>query len=85
MAASRTDELPGAVRPLESEGARPESFVARMRKVAAVVRRIIGVPDYDVYLKYHTRCRPGEAPLSREDFHAQRMYEKYNRPGQRCC
>jgi uncharacterized short protein YbdD (DUF466 family) len=85
MAVPRTDELIGTARPLESEGARPVSFLARVEKVASVVRRIIGVPDYDVYLKQHVRCSPGVAPLSREEFDNQRLYDKYNRPGQRCC
>jgi uncharacterized short protein YbdD (DUF466 family) len=85
MAVPRTDEILGTAGPLVSEGARPVSFLARLEKVASVVRRIIGVPDYDVYLKQHARCYPGVAPLSREDFHTQRLYDKYNRPGQRCC
>ncbi|HYC51678.1 MAG TPA: YbdD/YjiX family protein [Gemmatimonadaceae bacterium] len=58
---------------------------AYLRRVAAVVRRIVGVPDYEYYLS-HVRLRhPGTVPMSRQEFERVRLEDKYNRPGQRCC
>jgi uncharacterized short protein YbdD (DUF466 family) len=58
---------------------------AAMKRVAAVVRRIVGVPDYAVYVAHVTECHAGVVPMSREEFEKARMEDKYNRPGQRCC
>ena len=53
--------------------------------VAAVVRRVIGVPDYDRYVA-HVRSRHPEHPLpTREEFMRECLTERYNRPGSRCC
>ena len=57
----------------------------RVERVAAVVRRIIGVPDYDRYLAHVTEHHPSCVPLSREEFTQQRMNDRYSRPGSRCC
>jgi len=57
----------------------------RVERVAAVVRRIIGVPDYDRYVTHVTTNHPGCTPMSREEFTQQRMNERYSRPGSRCC
>jgi uncharacterized short protein YbdD (DUF466 family) len=57
----------------------------RIRKIAAVVRRIIGVPDYDLYLAHAGRCHPGEPTMTREEFINERLKDKYSRPGNRCC
>jgi uncharacterized short protein YbdD (DUF466 family) len=57
----------------------------RVDRVAAVIRRIIGVPDYDRYVAHIAEHHPGCMPMTREDFTNQRMYEKYSKPGARCC
>lgn len=57
----------------------------RVERAACVVRRIIGVPDYDRYVA-HVRARhPGTEPLAYEEFVRQRLADRYNRPGTRCC
>ena len=61
------------------------SFLARARRVASLVRRIIGAPDYDTYLAHIRQCHPGATPLSRDDFARQRLEDRYSRPGSRCC
>jgi len=58
---------------------------ATLQRVAATVRRIIGVPDYEVYVTHVRECHAGVVPMSREEFDKARMEDKYNRPGQRCC
>ena len=56
-----------------------------LTQVAHVVRRIIGVPDYERYVLHVRECHAGQAPMSREEFEKLRLEDKYNRPGQRCC
>lgn len=56
-----------------------------LRRAAAVLRRIIGVPDYGVYLAHVRECHPGLTPMSREEFEQSRLDDKYSRPGHRCC
>ena len=60
----------------------PKALLAR---TAALVRRIIGAPDYDAYLVHATTCRPGSRPMSRDEFLKDRLDARYSRPGQRCC
>lgn len=56
-----------------------------LRRVAAVIRRVVGVPDYDGYLAHVRECHPGAEPMSRRQFEESRLHDKYSRPGQRCC
>ncbi len=57
----------------------------RIERVAKVVRRIIGVPDYDRYLAHLREHHPDVKPMSREEFEVQRLADRYSRPGARCC
>lgn len=57
----------------------------RVERVASVVRRIIGVPDYDRYVAHLQANFPGTTPMCRTEFEEQRVMEKYSRPGGRCC
>jgi uncharacterized short protein YbdD (DUF466 family) len=61
------------------------SIRARVQKVLRVVHTIIGVPNYDAYVKYHCEQHPGTSPLTRQEFEKERMTAKYSRPGSRCC
>ncbi len=54
-------------------------------RALAVLRRIIGVPDYDEYLAHMHAHHPACERLTRDAFLAERMRDKYSRPGQRCC
>lgn len=58
---------------------------SRIDRAAAVVRRIIGVPDYERYLAHARRCHPDQPLMSRDEFMRQRMVERYSKPGARCC
>ncbi len=58
---------------------------SRIESVANVVRRIIGVPDYDRYVAHVQAHHPGVEPMCRRDFERQRVLDKYSRPGGRCC
>jgi uncharacterized short protein YbdD (DUF466 family) len=51
----------------------------------AIVRRIIGAPDYDRYVAHLRDHHPGAPPMTYDEFARQRMVERYSRPGTRCC
>ena len=56
-----------------------------LRTAADVVRRVIGVPDYDRYADHMRAHHPGVPPMSREEFVRQRLVDRYSKPGARCC
>jgi uncharacterized short protein YbdD (DUF466 family) len=56
-----------------------------MARVAAVVRRIVGVPDYDAYVQHLRLHHPETEPATRNEFLKQCWDDKYTRPGNRCC
>jgi uncharacterized short protein YbdD (DUF466 family) len=60
-------------------------WLAAWRRAAAVVRRMIGVPDYDTYLVHMRHRYPGCAPLDRETFERERLTARYKATGSRCC
>jgi uncharacterized short protein YbdD (DUF466 family) len=68
------DSLPG----------RP-GLAQRVRAILKVVRRIIGVPDYDNYVRLLNERHPGATPMSRREFERDCLVRKYQRPGSRCC
>jgi uncharacterized short protein YbdD (DUF466 family) len=53
--------------------------------VANVIRRIIGVPDYDAYVAHLRRCHPETALPTREAFAQEMLVRRYEKPGSRCC
>lgn len=62
--------------------AAPRGWIAR---AAAVVRRIIGAPDYQAYVAHVRACHPGREPLGEREFIEERLRARYERPGSRCC
>jgi uncharacterized short protein YbdD (DUF466 family) len=56
-----------------------------LRRLGAVIRRVIGAPDYDRYLAHVTSCHPGTTPMTRDEFERSRLEDRYSKPGQRCC
>jgi uncharacterized short protein YbdD (DUF466 family) len=58
---------------------------ALLERIGSVLRRIIGAPDYERYVGHVLEAHPGEAPLSRAEFHRLQLEGKYSRPGTRCC
>lgn len=54
-------------------------------RLAAILRRIIGAPDYATYIA-HVRARhPEREPLGEREFLAERLHARYDKPGARCC
>jgi uncharacterized short protein YbdD (DUF466 family) len=62
-----------------------ETIRATLKSTGEVIRRIIGVPDYDIYLRHFQECHAGGTPMTRAEFEKSRLEDKYSRPGQRCC
>lgn len=60
-------------------------MIRQVHRIARVIRRIIGAPDYDAYLAHQRRCHPQCAPLSREAFARDVLTRRYETPGNRCC
>ena len=60
-------------------------FLGVARRVAAVIRRIIGVPDYESYVAHVRTHHPGQEPMSERDFSRERLAARYSQPGNRCC
>jgi uncharacterized short protein YbdD (DUF466 family) len=54
-------------------------------RVARVVRRIVGVPDYEAYLRHARRAHPDAVPLTRDVYVRECLEARYSRPGSRCC
>jgi len=50
-----------------------------------MLHRIIGAPDYEVYLTHMRTHHPLLEPLSQDEFVRQRMRDRYHAVGTRCC
>lgn len=61
------------------------SLVARVAGVGALLRRIVGAPDYEGYLAHLAARHPDAMPMSREAFARDALARRYDRPGSRCC
>ena len=62
------------------------SAINRFRcRIAAVLRAMIGVPDYERYVAHMRTAHPGAVPLAREQFWRACQEDRYSRPGNRCC
>jgi uncharacterized short protein YbdD (DUF466 family) len=56
-----------------------------MARALAIVRTIIGAPDYARYLAHQRAKHPDATPLSREEFARERERARYEGTGSRCC
>jgi uncharacterized short protein YbdD (DUF466 family) len=56
----------------------------RLGRIAAIVRRILGVPDYERYLAHVRVAHPGQTPMTEQEFFRERL-EGRAKPGSRCC
>lgn len=58
---------------------------AGVRRCAAMLRQIVGVPDYERYCSHMRSRHPGAALLSAKEFFAARQRDRFERPGGKCC
>jgi uncharacterized short protein YbdD (DUF466 family) len=56
-----------------------------LERVNAVVRRIIGAPDYSGYVQHMQLHHPECAVLSQAEFLDEQLTARYSTPGSRCC
>ena len=57
----------------------------RLREVVRALSTIVGIPDYENYLRHaHEQHREGDV-MTREEFMRERMSARYDKPGSRCC
>jgi uncharacterized short protein YbdD (DUF466 family) len=56
-----------------------------LKRVNAIVRRIIGAPDYAAYLRHVAEHHPECEPLSEAAFLDEQLTARYSTPGSRCC
>jgi uncharacterized short protein YbdD (DUF466 family) len=59
-----------------------ENLIAR---VSAVIRRVIGAPDYSAYVRHQVQKHPECAVMSEAEFLDEQLTARYSRPGSRCC
>jgi uncharacterized short protein YbdD (DUF466 family) len=63
--------------------------IARLRQavrhIAAVVRQVVGAPDYQRYVAHVRACHPNAVPAGPDEFYRARLEERYNKPGAKCC
>ncbi|MDA1082047.1 MAG: YbdD/YjiX family protein [Gemmatimonadetes bacterium] len=66
-----------------TECAAPQSRFAR---AIALVRRIIGAPDYEKYCAHMAATHTGEPVMTEREFVEARLTDRYSKPGAaRCC
>ena len=58
---------------------------ARLHRVAAILRRVIGVPDYERYVAHMRATHPECGLMTAEEFARESMERRYSTPGSRCC
>ena len=69
-----------------TEDRRPKTEdVGLLARVNAVVRRVIGAPDYSAYLAHMKARHPECAVVSEAAFLDEQLTARYSRPGSRCC
>jgi uncharacterized short protein YbdD (DUF466 family) len=56
-----------------------------LARLASVLRRVIGAPDYERYVKHVQLAHPGTAPVSYEQFVQDAMARRYGKGAGRCC
>lgn len=60
-------------------------WLGTLARAAAVIRRMIGVPDYDTYLAHMREHYPECTPLDPRTFERDRLTARYKATGSRCC
>lgn len=56
-----------------------------LARLASVLRRISGMPDYAGYAEHLRRCHPGTAVPSEREFYTEYLRSRYEEGPTRCC
>lgn len=60
-------------------------MAASFRDWLQVLRTVIGVPDYERYVRHMRARHPGCELLTAAEFGRMRLESRYSKPGSRCC
>lgn len=55
------------------------------RRARQSARSVIGIPDYDTYVRHCVEHHPERAPMNYQEFFAERQTARYRGTGGRCC
>ncbi len=61
------------------------TFAERLAYVRHAVKRIIGAPDYELYLARHQQIHPEVPPMTEKEFFLFAIERRYSKAGPRCC
>jgi len=56
-----------------------------LRAIAAAMRQVAGMPDYDSYVEHQRRCHPDRPLLGEREFFAEYLRARYADGPNRCC
>lgn len=64
-----------------------EFFRVFTTQVCQSLRQMVGIPDYDRYVRHVQSTHPGRACMTYEEFFRERQSSRYDgkTPGSRCC
>ena len=63
----------------------PVGLRATLRRCGAVLRAIVGAPDYERYVAHMRARHPAADVLPPADFFARRLTDRFEKPGGKCC
>ncbi len=58
---------------------------AVLARLATMVRRISGMPDYRAYIEHARRCHPDAPIMTERDYYAEYVNKRYADGPSRCC
>ena len=61
------------------------TFGERLAFFRQAVKRIIGAPDYEVYLARHRQIHPEVPPMNEKEFFRFAIDRRYSKASPRCC
>jgi len=64
---------------------RPEFALRFWLRARQTARSIIGIPDYDTYLRHCREHHPERTPMTYREFFTERQNARYRGTGGRCC
>ena len=62
-----------------------EKVAIGLAGMTRAMRAVLGVPDYARYVDHFRLAHPDLEPMACEDFMNERLEDRYNRPGAKCC
>jgi uncharacterized short protein YbdD (DUF466 family) len=67
------------------EAAGQQGDRAVLERLATMVRRISGMPDYRAYIEHVRRCHPNTPIMTEREYYAEYVNRRYADGPSRCC